>query len=92
MTGATSPLEIPGGRSATYVSCEVPRQSALEERPAVDAFEQRGLVTKYDTRAGKIAPALAAQCTVAPLHSLVYIAIYAGMSRTISVNLPELIS
>jgi hypothetical protein len=38
---------------------------------------------------GKIAPA---QRIVAPLHSLVYTAIYAGMSRTTSVNLPELIS
>ena len=30
--------------------------------------------------------------TVAPLRSLFYAAIYAGMSRTTSVNLPELIS
>jgi hypothetical protein len=34
----------------------------------------------------------ASQRIVAPLHSLVYTAIYAGMSRTTSVNLPELIS
>ena len=58
--------------------------SALEERPAVDTFERRAPATNYDTRAGKIAPA---QRTVAPLHS-----IYAGMSRTNSINLSELIS
>jgi hypothetical protein len=32
------------------------------------------------------------QVPVAPAHSLVHTAIYAGMSRTTSVNLPELIS
>jgi hypothetical protein len=32
------------------------------------------------------------QVPVAPAHSLVHAAIYAGMSRTTSVNLPELIS
>jgi hypothetical protein len=34
----------------------------------------------------------AAQRTVASPHSLCYTATYAGMSRTTSVNLPELIS
>jgi hypothetical protein len=51
---------------------------------AVDAFEQRAPATRHHTWANKIAPA---QRNVAPLHS-----IYAGMSRTTSVNLPELIS
>jgi hypothetical protein len=32
------------------------------------------------------------QAPIAPPHSLVHTAIYAGMSRTTSVNLPELIS
>jgi hypothetical protein len=59
-------------------------QQMLEGRPAVDTFEQRAPATKYETTAGNITPA---QLTVAPLH-----AIYAGMSRTTSVNLSELIS
>jgi hypothetical protein len=69
----------------THVSvCKVARQSTLEGRPAVDTFEQRTPATEYDLRAAKIA---AARRTVTPRHS-----IYAGMSRTTSVNLSELIS
>jgi hypothetical protein len=76
----------PGVRCQIFGQLPVSELSRGYGRPPLTPSNSVRRLPRQD-RAG-----VASQRIVAPLHSFVCTALYAGMSRTTSVNLPELIS